>query len=413
MADDEPKKEERSISRAVEAFVVEVDALADTLPLVIPLVAASGITAQRDWEQFLSRCTPNDNGTFQVSPDEYANYTNTSRRLNRNRRALQIIPRSFLTSLVSHYDAFVGSVLRAALYLKPQIISSFGRQFSVKEILAFESIDAIREGVIEREVETVLRDSHEEQFKWMEKTFSCLFRDESWPRFIEVTERRNLFVHCNGIVSAQYLAVCAQHGVDCKNLKIGQELHVSTTYFQTAYSTIIEVGLKLAYVLWRRLKPEDILTADTSLINICLNLIRDEKYVAAQSVLDFGIGCPRFGNEESRRIMILNRAQAYKWGGDDKKNKEILAAEDWNAANEKLRLGAAVLNDDFATAVKVMNQIGHNGPPAKGDYKEWPIFKVFRTSKEFMAAYRQVFGEDFSQTATKEVGDNALNESVQ
>src|SRR2546423_10410038 len=34
-----------------------------------------------------------------------------------------------------------------------------------------------------------------------------------WPVFVEVTERRNLFAHCSGKVSAQYLTVCDNHGV--------------------------------------------------------------------------------------------------------------------------------------------------------------------------------------------------------
>jgi hypothetical protein len=127
--------------------------------------------------------------------------------------------------------------------------------------------------------------------------------------------------------------------------------------------------------------------ADTSLNNLCLDLIRDEKYAVARTLLDFASQFKAFGSETIRKICILNRAQAYKWSGQDKRAKEILAAEDWEAANEKLQLGAAVLNDDFKGASRLMKHIGASDAPSKGDYKEWPIFKMFRTSPEFAEAY--------------------------
>lgn len=47
----------------------------------------------------------------------------------------------------------------------------------------------------------------------------------------------------------------------------------------------------------------------------------------------------------SRKILVLNRAQTYKWIGQEKRALEILAAEDWDAANEKFQLGVAVLKE--------------------------------------------------------------------
>jgi hypothetical protein len=70
-----------------------------------------------------------------------------------------------------------------------------------------------------------------------------------------------------------------------------------------------------------------------------------------------------------------------------------------------LRLGAVVLSDGFKTAVQIMKPIGPNDAPTQGDYKEWPAFKVFRTSPEFAAAFEDVFGKAFGEVAAKEVPD--------
>jgi len=96
---------------------------------------------------------------------------------------------------------------------------------------------------------------------------------------------------------------------------------------------------------------------------------------------------------------------AYKWSGHDKKAKEILASEDWQAANEKFQLGAAVLNDDFESAADIMRHIGAESSPTKGDYKEWPMFKVFRASPQFAAAYEDVFGEPFGSVTASEISE--------
>ena len=35
-----------------------------------------------------------------------------------------------------------------------------------------------------------------------------------------VTERRNLFVHCEGRVSSQYLTICRELDIDCASLSL-------------------------------------------------------------------------------------------------------------------------------------------------------------------------------------------------
>ena len=395
-----------SIKTALEGFLCEVDALADTLPLVMPLLTTSRDQASTELDEFLEeRCQRTEGGSYLIPPDQYMEFQNLERRFQRNVRSIQIVPRSFFASLISHYDAFIGNLLRAIFYMKPEVLNSSEHHLTFKELTSFASMDDARASVVEKEVEALLRESHADQFEWMEKKFNVPLRKglPSWPTFIEVTERRNLFVHCNGIVSPQYLTVCKRHGVDCSKVTLGQELHVTPKYLKLAYATVVEIGVKLAHVLWRRLKPESMEEADGSFNNICLDLIRDEKYTVAQTLLDFAVDYKTFGSESGCKVLILNRAQAYKWGGHDKRAKEILASVDWSAANEKFQLGAAVLNDDFGAASQIMRHIGSDSSPNKGDYKEWPIFKIFRGSAEFAAAYADVFGEPFGSVDASEI----------
>ena len=59
--------------------------------------------------------------------------------------------------------------------------------------------------------------------------------------------RRNLFVHCNGIVSSQYLANCESHKVVYeREPTLGEELRVTRKYYDAAYHCIFEMGVKWA-----------------------------------------------------------------------------------------------------------------------------------------------------------------------
>jgi len=100
------------------------------------------------------------------------------------------------------------------------MLSSSERSISYKDLTEIGSVEAAREQIIEKEVESVLRDSHSQQIDWLEKKLDIPLRKDLriWPEFIELCERRNLLLHADGLVSSQYLAVCKRHDVDLKNI---------------------------------------------------------------------------------------------------------------------------------------------------------------------------------------------------
>ena len=102
------------------------------------------------------------------------------------------------------------------------------------------TLDNAKKYVLEKEIESVLRKSHAEQFSWMESKFSLPLRQglEIWPKFIEITERRNLYVHTGGIVSSQYLKICKENGLLLPNTKVGDEISIEPDYFRHAYNII-------------------------------------------------------------------------------------------------------------------------------------------------------------------------------
>jgi hypothetical protein len=225
-----------------------------------------------------------------------------------------------------------------------------------------------------------------------------------WPAFIEITERRNLFVHTDGIVSRQYLESCAKHSCQLQDgIRIGKSLTITREYFNSAFQCIFEIGVKLGQVLWRKVVPDEIARADGNLIIVAYALIRDGRYQLARALLDFGTALKKHGAEHQRLRLVVNRAQTYKWMGEAQKCKEILDAEDWTAVDLKFKLAHAVLADDFATATAIARRIGTSDRELdKHSYREWPLFREFRKFAEFAAIFEAIFGEPLDKVVIQD-----------
>lgn len=321
------------------------------------------------------------------------------RHIGNLRNTLRIVPRTFLMSLVSQYDVFVGQLLATIFYTRPEILNTLERNLSFADLVQFNSLEGARAFLIEKEIESVMRDSHAKQFDWLEKKLNMPLRQDlaSWPTFIEITERRNLFAHTDGTVSRQYLNVCAQNGVPHSlDAALGRQLYVSRDYFRKANETLFEIGVKLAHVIWRKLAAAEREEADGNLSLICYDLIKARRYQLAQVLLDFACGLKTFSSDRNRRVLIVNRAQAYKFGGNESTCREILSREDWSSCGRDFGLCVAVLEDKFSDAAKIMRAIGKDNEMKRFFYIDWPVFRDFRKSPEFLGAYKEIYGEDFA-----------------
>lgn len=135
-----------------------------------------------------------------------------SERLYRSRLP-DVLERSLFVSLFSEYDYFFGVVLRELYRRRPDLLASLTKQISFDELLKFENIEAVKDSVLESEIDSIRRESYVEQFAVLQKKFGLpLTKFPEWPIFIEAAQRRNLMVHCGGYVSEQYLIVSENSG---------------------------------------------------------------------------------------------------------------------------------------------------------------------------------------------------------
>lgn len=265
--------------------------------------------------------------------------------------------------------------------------------------MEFADIPEAREYLVEKEVESVICKSHVEHFAWLEKKLKTSFNKNlrSWPNFVELTERRNLFVHTNGVVSSQYLQVCKQHKCGMNpNIRTGTSLGVSREYFESAHGCLYEIGFKLAHVIWRKLQKEEIAQIDLNLIKQSYDLIAGGHYEIAVRILEFFTQSQMpHKNDSNFRILMINLAQSYKWQKDEPKAKEILSRCDWSASEGRFNLAVMVLQDKWNEVYRIMRRLKHDNNFSKSYYKDWPLFKKLREEPDFLEVYKKCYRETF------------------
>ncbi len=401
----EKKSEKLNFKKEVEIFTDHIDSLFQTSPMVNIILKVTQITSEKKRDEYIEKngiVKQDENGKETTKLDfKYINkYLDLDKKASKSLLAHKIIQRNFIVSLVSQFDAYIGSLIRKIFLIKPELLNGSEKNLSFSKLAEFNDINEAREYIIEKEIEAVLRDSHSNQFKWLENKLNIpLTKDlPSWQNFIEITERRNLFVHSNGVVSSQYLSVCSKHKVKFdKIIATGEVLDVNDKYFGIAYRTLYELGVKLSQVIWRKLLPENIEDADHSLNDIIYSLLQRKEYELAINLSEFASSTlKKHSSQEFKLVFNVNKAQAYKWDGQTEICNKMMKGMDWSAMSDKFKLSKSILLNDFPTAYKLMKKIGNDEEelPQMG-YKEWPLFNEIREETEFQETYKSIFNEEY------------------
>lgn len=390
---------------AIEKYINLLSSQMDAFPIIINTLAVNAKTCMTHYEKCIKDREikvsegENPNEITYTVPIEYGKeFERAKTDLSRSINAFSLIPKNTVVAMVSLYDAYLADLIECAYTIKPELLNASEKEFSFSDIIAFETIDLLKKHVIEKDVESILRESHTKQFEILSKKFKVeLTRDlPSYNDFIEITERRNLFVHTNGRVSSQYLKICKERPFDHKDadIQVGEELYVTPAYVEHCYNILFEIGVKLGQVIWRKL-DKNLEDADDSLIDIGYELIKSKKYQLACIILDFS--CKPYVkhfNKVCEYVLCVNHALAYYLKGDNEKCRSIINSQDWSGTELKYRLAHKVLTEEYDDAIEIMKSIGKDGDMSFA-YAEWPLFNNFRKIPQFKDTYKDIYGKDY------------------
>lgn len=328
-----------------------------------------------------------------------------SERLYRSRLP-NVVEQSLFVNLFSEYDFFFGIILRELYRRRPDLLASLSKQISFDELIKFESIDSIKNSVLEAEIDSIRRESYVEQFSILNRKFGLpLTKFQEWPDFVESSQRRNLLVHCGGHVSEQYLQVCDAAGYKfAERPKVGDRLSIGQHYFEKSAGLIARVGFMLVHTLWRKVLPSECGRANDDLNDQIYRLLCSKRWRTAAELGTFSLSDPMLNgaSDIQRRIRLVNTAIALKNLQKMEEMNRLLSSVDWSASVRDFRFAVCILRDQLDDAVSIMKQIGKRGELVHEiAYHQWPLFNEFRGNPLFLTAYQEVFGYPFYLKAEK------------
>jgi hypothetical protein len=305
-----------------------------------------------------------------------------------------------ITSIVSKFDEFIIDVLKSSYRLNTGWLKNPDRNISYKELLEIESLDLLKDEIISKEIDGLMRNSHHAQITFLDSRLKIGIEHEFpyWLDFLEITERRNLFVHTGGTVSPQYIDNCKRWNVSIdEKIKEGVRLSASDKYIQKAIDCFYELCVRVAQASIRRMFPASFEDADGRLNNNSVDLLIEERWELAERIFDFALSIPEnlSSNGEFKYYFLLNRCIAKKFSG--KSFVEDLHSIDWTPFHPKYHFAVAILEDRFDDAVILMRTKAVQDEVTEQHFKEWPLLKEFRKTDLFQSTFKDIFGKDYNK----------------
>lgn len=406
---DVEEPEQHPLADALDDFMQRVEDLRDAVFNMVPL---SAITLNKRYNKALKAIKAAELKIKSGTPAEASHagaviiehgYEIDS--ISRSRQP-EAIERNLFVGMFSEFDQFTGNIIRALYYRRPDLFSNISKTISLPEMLKHETIDSIKNFMLENEIESFRREGYIEQFSILKNRFDIALTDfPDWPLFIEAGQRRNLMVHCGGIVSPQYIQVCRSVGFQFEQQPTpGEQLELGAKYFASVAHIMTKVAFMLTHSLWRKVLLAEAKEANGQLNNQVYRLLCSKRWELAEQLGEFSLTRPMLigANDIQHRIRICNTSIARKNLGKTDSMDRLIRSVDWSASFRDFRLAVSILKDDLTQAASLMREIGKRGELIHEiSYHQWPLFAKFRESKEFLEAYESIYGYPFHLKAER------------
>lgn len=331
---------------------------------------------------------------YSIPQSLYRTFRQDVRRIDASAIVGAGLDRFFVMGLISLYDQFIYNLARAVIDSRPHIIFSSEKSFTYKDIHACTTVDDIKDIVIENELDTLLRSSHDDQLKWFSEKLDMKIEPEAElkARFIELCERRNLFAHTGGRVSRHYLKK-VKFSDPATAPAVGSTLSVGRKYFESAVETVIEIAVQLVYVVWQKAEKDTSGKASKALIDLTYSLIADSKYSLALRILEFILNVkPSNMDDKTRKTHLINHSNTMKML-KMQNFCERIDKEDWSVATIDYRLCIASLKEDTDSFVDLLERAVKSESVSKTEIREWPVFTHVRSDPRVLKKFEELFSE--------------------
>lgn len=391
-----------AIMASHDSFLSDLECIGEMVSLVLPILKQKDL--ERDSRMnALKKEIQTEKGKGLDRNSALALYTDITELLGhikKDKKADQMFRQGIITSVVSKFDKFIITVLQTSYLQNPNWLKNPDKNISYKQLLEIESLELLKKDIIAKEIDMLMRDSHHVQISFLDGKLKLGIEKEfpSWLEFLEITERRNLFVHTGGTVSPIYMDNCKEWKIPIDTqIKEGDHLSANDKYIQKAIDCFYELSVRVAQASIRRMFPESFENADNRLNNSSVKLLVDERWELAERIFKFALSIPEkfLAQGDVKYYFLLNSCIAKKFSG--KAFNEELHSINWSPFHPKYHFAVAILEDRFDEAEKLMRSQAVQDKIPEQSFKEWPLLKEFRKTDAFLSAYKDIFKKNYSE----------------
>lgn len=165
-------------------------------------------------------------------------------------KQLHILYQSTLMSLAIYFEVLIASIIKQRMVLHPKSSDIEEKTLTLENIRKLGSFENAELFLIEQEVETIIRKSYTDWIDYLKKNMKLKmdYIERYNDKIIEIIQRRNLFVHNEGIVNSIYLK-----NIDPKlkeGVKLGERLSIDHAYIDESIDIVEHAGTLLGLEFW-------------------------------------------------------------------------------------------------------------------------------------------------------------------
>lgn len=417
-------EEKEPIEEVLKHYLIAIDAITSTAKIALPHILEWKASEIKELQNKLKKFediedeSTGKKGLKAENARDFAEIAVCLRQLEgiSKKKFDTYLAKSLFTQLFAEFDAYVGELLKVIYLSNSSLLKGIVREISLSEIMEFSDLDSVKLAMLNKEIETLRRESYIEQFSALEKKFKIeLKKFTEWSAFVELSQRRNIIMHNGGVVSDQYINVCRKEGYQfLKDINVDDSLGVSPEYFFNASRILSKVGLMLAYTLWSKVFPKKIEKIHESLNNTIYDCLQNKQWKFVAELGDFIFSGPMLNKiqEINHKIRIINYSIGLKFSGQSEEAEKFINSVDWSANYRDFKLAIEVLRENYPQAIQLMKSIGRNGELVyQHCYHVWPLFTRFREQQEFYDAYYEIYGEHFVESL--QIADETIKATIE
>lgn len=316
----------------------------------------------------------------------------------------QLTLRNAVISTISNYEIFLAKVIDTHLRMNPDMLKpsdsdaekiAKSSESILNMLFTYESVDQIIESLINKRVDSIMRQSFEEWNKNLFKDSKVNFVQSFYnvKLYSSYFQIRNIIVHNDSVVNSIFISKVDEEFRD--GLQEGEKFNLNIQFFEKMVEDFALAGAMLINIIWKIIYPKES-KARLSYMNEFIyfammrkNWILVEK-ISGHIMKDDG------RDREINMIIYLNFCLSQKRLNKFSTVKQDLEDFEHSMYSDRLSLGVYALLDKF----KELGEKIISCDIEPGHLVEWPILMEFRKSENFTEILRSVY-ENHNSNRTK------------